>query len=173
MNNNNNETSHDNIVSNEIKQRELSQVRNEQHQQRNKSWCDMMQKALPRCREMQENTHISTQYNHKKVANNVSNEIKQKRELWWVRNEQQQQRNKLRHDTMQKALPRCREMQEITHINTQHKHKKVANNVSNEIKQKRIVMSEKWTTTTKKQVMMWHNAESLTKITERRKEAHT
>ena len=39
----------------------------------------MMQKALPRCRESQENTHINTQYNHKKVANNVLNEIKQKR----------------------------------------------------------------------------------------------
>ena len=33
-------------------------------------------------------------------------------------------------------------MQENTHINTQYKHKKVANNVSNEIKQKRVVMSE-------------------------------
>ena len=29
-----------------------------------------------------------------------------------------------------------------THINTQYKHKKVANNVSNEIKQKRVVTSE-------------------------------
>ena len=43
---------------------------------------------------------------------------------------------------MQKASPRQREMQENTHINTQHKHKKVANNVSNEIKQKRVVTSE-------------------------------
>ena len=43
---------------------------------------------------------------------------------------------------MQKALPRGREMQENTHINTQYKHKKVANNVYNEIKQKRVVTSE-------------------------------
>ena len=43
---------------------------------------------------------------------------------------------------MQKALPRCREMQENTHINTQYKHIKVANNVPNEIKQKRVVTSE-------------------------------
>ena len=33
-------------------------------------------------------------------------------------------------------------MQENTHINTQYKHKKVANNVPNEIKQKRVVTSE-------------------------------
>ena len=60
-----------------------------------------------------------------------------------MRNEQQQQqRNKLQHDKMQKALPRCRETQENTHINTQYNHKKVANNVSNEIKQKRVVMSD-------------------------------
>ena len=52
---------------------------NNNNKQRNKSRCDMMQKALLRCREMQENTHINTQYKHKKVANNVSNEIKQKR----------------------------------------------------------------------------------------------
>ena len=43
-------------------------------------------------------------------------------------------------------------------INTQYNHKIVANNVPNEIKQKRVVTSEKWTTTTKKQVAMWHNA---------------
>ena len=47
-----------------------------------------------------------------------------------------------------------REMQGNTHINTQYKHKKVANNVSNEIKQKRVVMSEKSTTSTKKKVAM-------------------
>ena len=52
---------------------------NNNNKQRNKSRCDMMQKASLRCREMQENTHINTQYKHKKVANNVSNEIKQKR----------------------------------------------------------------------------------------------
>ena len=55
---------------------------------------------------------------------------------------------------MQKASPRCREAQENTHINTQYKHTKVANNVSNDLKQKRVVMSEKSTTSTKKQVMM-------------------
>ena len=58
-------------------------------------------------------------------------------------NNKQQQRNKSQCDMMQKASLRRREMQENTHINTQHKHKKVANNVSNEIKQKRVVMSEK------------------------------
>ena len=42
-----------------------------------------------------------------------------------------------------KPHERSREMQENTHINTQHKHKKIANNVSNEIKQKRVVTSEK------------------------------
>ena len=59
-----------------------------------------------------------------------------------MRNQQHQQRNKLRCDKMQKASLRCRETQENTHINTQYKHKKVANNVPNEIKQKRVVMSE-------------------------------
>ena len=51
MNNNNKETSHD------------------------VTWC----RKPCQDRETQENTHINTQYNHKKVANNVSNEIKQKR----------------------------------------------------------------------------------------------
>ena len=47
-------------------------------------------------------------------------------------------------------MTRCRkphknhsETQGNTHINTQYKHKKVANNASNEIKQKRVVTSEK------------------------------
>ena len=68
--------------------------------------------------------------------------------------QQQQQRNKLQCDMMQKTLPGHRAMQENTHINTQYKHKKVANNLPNEIKPKRVVMSEKSTTLTKKQVAM-------------------
>ena len=86
--------------------------------------------------------------------------MKQKRGLSWARNEQHQQRNKSQCDTMQKASPRCRETQE-THINTQYNYKKVANNVTNEIKQKRVVTSEKSTTSTKKQVVTWCDAMQL------------